>query len=94
MVPFIEESVILGGFYTPGVGIVDRLQAGTLMRQKAQDLGALTSPAASRSPASTSWTAGSAASGRTRATSRPTPSSSPAASGARGSPGWPARRSR
>jgi glycine cleavage system aminomethyltransferase T/glycine/D-amino acid oxidase-like deaminating enzyme len=42
MVPFIEESVILGGFYTPGVGIVDSLQAGTLMRQKAQELGALT----------------------------------------------------
>src|SRR6187551_3123073 len=31
MVPFIEESVILGGFYSPGVGIVDSLQAGTLM---------------------------------------------------------------
>jgi glycine cleavage system aminomethyltransferase T/glycine/D-amino acid oxidase-like deaminating enzyme len=42
MVPFIDESIILGGFYTPGVGIVDSLQAGTLMRQKAQDLGALT----------------------------------------------------
>jgi glycine cleavage system aminomethyltransferase T/glycine/D-amino acid oxidase-like deaminating enzyme len=42
MVPFIDETVILGGFYTPGVGIVDSLQAGTLMRQKAQDLGALT----------------------------------------------------
>jgi glycine cleavage system aminomethyltransferase T/glycine/D-amino acid oxidase-like deaminating enzyme len=42
MVPFIEDSVILGGFYTPGVGIVDSLQAGTLMRQKAQDMGALT----------------------------------------------------
>ena len=42
MVPFIEESVILGGFYTPGVGIVDSLQAGTLMRQKAQEMGALT----------------------------------------------------
>jgi glycine cleavage system aminomethyltransferase T/glycine/D-amino acid oxidase-like deaminating enzyme len=41
MVPFIEESVILGGFYTPGVGIVDSLQAGTLMRQKAQEMGAL-----------------------------------------------------
>jgi glycine cleavage system aminomethyltransferase T/glycine/D-amino acid oxidase-like deaminating enzyme len=41
-VPFIDESVILGGFYTPGVGIVDSLQAGTLMRQKAMDLGALT----------------------------------------------------
>jgi glycine cleavage system aminomethyltransferase T/glycine/D-amino acid oxidase-like deaminating enzyme len=42
MVPFIDESVILGGFYTPGVGIVDSLQAGTLMRQRAQELGALT----------------------------------------------------
>jgi glycine cleavage system aminomethyltransferase T/glycine/D-amino acid oxidase-like deaminating enzyme len=42
MVPFIDETVILGGFYTPGVGVVDSLQAGTLMRQKAQDLGALT----------------------------------------------------
>src|SRR3954467_2525722 len=42
MVPFIDESVILGGFYSPGVGIVDSLQAGTLMRQKAQEMGALT----------------------------------------------------
>src|SRR6476469_354252 len=41
MVPFIDETVILGGFYTPGVGIVDSLQAGTLMRQKAQEMGAL-----------------------------------------------------
>ena len=31
--PFIDETVILGGFYTPGVGVVDSLQAGTLMRQ-------------------------------------------------------------
>jgi glycine cleavage system aminomethyltransferase T/glycine/D-amino acid oxidase-like deaminating enzyme len=42
MVPFIDETVILGGFYTPGVGIVDSLQAGTLMRQAAVDMGALT----------------------------------------------------
>jgi glycine cleavage system aminomethyltransferase T/glycine/D-amino acid oxidase-like deaminating enzyme len=42
MVPFIDETVILGGFYTPGVGVVDSLQAGTLMRQAAQDMGALT----------------------------------------------------
>jgi glycine cleavage system aminomethyltransferase T/glycine/D-amino acid oxidase-like deaminating enzyme len=42
MVPFIDESVILGGFYSPGVGIVDSLQAGTLMRDKAQAMGALT----------------------------------------------------
>src|SRR3954469_7754408 len=41
LVPFIDESVILGGFYTPGVGVVDSLQAGTLMRQAAIDMGAL-----------------------------------------------------
>ncbi len=42
MVPFINETIILGGFYTPGVGVVDSLQAGTLMRQAAQEMGALT----------------------------------------------------
>jgi len=42
MVPFIDESVILGGFYTPSVSVVDSLQAGTLMRQSAIDKGALT----------------------------------------------------
>ena len=42
MVPFIDESVILGGFYTPGVAVVDSLQAGTLMRKAAQDMRVLT----------------------------------------------------
>src|SRR3954470_4199210 len=42
LVPFIDESVILGGFYTPGVGVVDSLRAGTIMRERAQELGALT----------------------------------------------------
>ncbi len=41
-VPYLYESVILGGFSTPGVGVVDSLRAGTLMREKAQALGALT----------------------------------------------------
>ncbi|NUQ37562.1 MAG: FAD-dependent oxidoreductase [Caldilineales bacterium] len=41
MVPFIDESVILGGFYTPGVGVVDSLRAGTIMRERAMALGAL-----------------------------------------------------
>jgi glycine cleavage system aminomethyltransferase T/glycine/D-amino acid oxidase-like deaminating enzyme len=41
-VPFIDENVILGGVYWPGVGVVDSLEAGTLMRKKAQELGALT----------------------------------------------------
>jgi glycine cleavage system aminomethyltransferase T/glycine/D-amino acid oxidase-like deaminating enzyme len=42
LVPFINEDLILSGFYTPGVGVVDSLQAGTLMRQRAQEMGALT----------------------------------------------------
>ncbi|GBC86490.1 Dimethylglycine oxidase [bacterium HR12] len=42
LVPFINEEVILGGFYTPGVGVVDSLRAGTLMREEAERLGALT----------------------------------------------------
>ena len=42
LIPFIDESVILGGIYWPGVGVVDSLEAGTLMRRKAQELGALT----------------------------------------------------
>jgi glycine cleavage system aminomethyltransferase T/glycine/D-amino acid oxidase-like deaminating enzyme len=42
LVPFIDESVILGGFYTPGVGVVDSLRAGTLMREEAERAGALT----------------------------------------------------
>ena len=42
LVPFIEEDVILGGFYTPTVSVVDSLQAGTLMRESAMAKGALT----------------------------------------------------
>ena len=40
--PFVNEEIILGGFHTPGVGVVDSLRAGTLMREAAQALGALT----------------------------------------------------
>jgi len=42
LVPFLDESVILGGWYTPGVGVVDSLRAGTIMRERAQEMGALT----------------------------------------------------
>ncbi len=42
LVPFIDETVIVGGFYSPGVGVVDSLQAGTLFREEAQAAGALT----------------------------------------------------
>jgi glycine cleavage system aminomethyltransferase T/glycine/D-amino acid oxidase-like deaminating enzyme len=41
-VPFINDEILLGGFYTPSVSVVDSLQAGTLMRQSAMDKGALT----------------------------------------------------
>src|SRR4029453_895034 len=41
LVPFIDESVILGGFYTPSVGVVDSLRAGTIMRERGQESGRL-----------------------------------------------------
>jgi glycine cleavage system aminomethyltransferase T/glycine/D-amino acid oxidase-like deaminating enzyme len=41
LVPYIDESILLGGFYTPGVGVVDSLRAGTLMREKAVEAGSL-----------------------------------------------------
>ncbi|MGH3065454.1 MAG: NAD(P)/FAD-dependent oxidoreductase, partial [Gaiellaceae bacterium] len=41
LVPFIDETVILGGFYTPSVGVVDSLRAGTIMRERGQSSGRL-----------------------------------------------------
>jgi len=41
LVPFIDENVILGGFYTPSVGVVDSLRAGTIMRERGQESGRL-----------------------------------------------------
>ncbi len=41
-VPFLDPSVIIGGFWTPSVGVVDSLRAGTLMREQAVEMGALT----------------------------------------------------
>jgi glycine cleavage system aminomethyltransferase T/glycine/D-amino acid oxidase-like deaminating enzyme len=41
LVPFINEKIVLGGFYSPGVTVVDPLQAGTLMRDEGMRLGAL-----------------------------------------------------
>jgi glycine cleavage system aminomethyltransferase T/glycine/D-amino acid oxidase-like deaminating enzyme len=41
LVPYLDESVILGGAHFPTVGVVDSLRAGTLMREQAQQLGAL-----------------------------------------------------
>ena len=42
LVPFLDDSVIIGGAYFPTVGVVDSLRAGTLMREHAQAAGALT----------------------------------------------------
>src|SRR6202521_4444094 len=41
LVPYIDESIILGGFYSPGVGVVDSLRAGTIMRERGHASGAL-----------------------------------------------------
>lgn len=41
LVPYINEKIILGGFYTPSAGVVDSLRAGTLMREYALEQGAL-----------------------------------------------------
>ena len=43
LVPYIDDTVILGGFYSPSVGVVDSLRAGTLMREEAIEMGALQS---------------------------------------------------
>ena len=37
LVPFINEDVILGGFYCPTVSVVDSLETGTTMRKEAID---------------------------------------------------------
>src|SRR6201987_4412420 len=40
LVPFVDESILLGGFYTPPVAVVDSLRFGTIMRERAQKKGA------------------------------------------------------
>jgi glycine/D-amino acid oxidase-like deaminating enzyme len=42
LVPYLDDSVILGGACYPTVGVVDSLRAGTLMRERAEQTGALT----------------------------------------------------
>jgi glycine cleavage system aminomethyltransferase T/glycine/D-amino acid oxidase-like deaminating enzyme len=39
LVPFINEELLLGGFYTPGAGVVDSLRAATIMRERAVQAG-------------------------------------------------------
>ena len=43
MVPFINEEILVGGFYTPETGVCDSLRFGTIAREKAEEMGALTS---------------------------------------------------
>jgi glycine cleavage system aminomethyltransferase T/glycine/D-amino acid oxidase-like deaminating enzyme len=40
LVPFVDESILLGGFYSPTVAVVDSLRFGTVMRERAQAKGA------------------------------------------------------
>ena len=42
MVPFVNPEVILGGFHTPSVSVVDSVGAGTIMRERALARGVLT----------------------------------------------------
>ena len=41
LVPFINEEILVGGFYVPEVGVCDSLRFGTLCREKAEEMGAL-----------------------------------------------------
>src|SRR6188768_622802 len=41
-VPFLDPDQIIGAFWTPSVGVVDSLRAGTIMRENALESGALT----------------------------------------------------
>ena len=43
LVPFINEEILVGGFYTPETGVCDSLRFGTLCREKAEEMGALQS---------------------------------------------------
>ncbi len=42
MVPFINEEILVGGFWVPEVGVCDSLRFGTMCREKAEEMGALT----------------------------------------------------
>lgn len=43
LVPYMDKDVITGAFYTPSGSVVDSLRAGTIMRERAQEMGALQS---------------------------------------------------
>ncbi|MDA8062143.1 MAG: FAD-dependent oxidoreductase [Actinomycetota bacterium] len=41
LVPYVNDELLVGGLSFPSTGVVDSLRAGTIMRERAQDLGAL-----------------------------------------------------
>src|SRR3954451_22476430 len=41
-VPFLDKDQIIGAFWQPGGGVVDSLRAGTIMRERALEMGVLT----------------------------------------------------
>jgi len=41
LVPFVNVDILLGGFYTPSVAVVDSLRFGTIMRDEGEKSGAL-----------------------------------------------------
>jgi glycine cleavage system aminomethyltransferase T/glycine/D-amino acid oxidase-like deaminating enzyme len=43
MVPYVDTSVVLGGIYQPETGVVDPVEAGRIVREAAEQLGALRS---------------------------------------------------
>jgi glycine cleavage system aminomethyltransferase T/glycine/D-amino acid oxidase-like deaminating enzyme len=40
LVPFVDESELIGGFYSPGAVVVDSVRAATIMRERAVQAGA------------------------------------------------------
>ena len=61
LVPYIDESILLGGFYCPTVSVVDSLRAGTIMRERGIDSGGL--QVFANTDVSAGWTSSTAASG-------------------------------
>ncbi len=41
LVPYVDPAIVLEGLYFPEVGVVDSLRAGTLVRERAVEMGAL-----------------------------------------------------
>ena len=71
--PFIEKDQFIGAFWQPGVGVVDSLRAGTIMRERALEAGALTVVPNVEVTGIDVEDGGSSASARRAARSRPTP---------------------